>query len=124
MSQLLNKTSLNLYRVDGSSGYLDDNNNWVKGAETVIPIKCSLQPYRNGRTERDLPDGVYSEDAFFVYSKSEMLTTDEFSNRVADQIEIDGRRYECFFSEPWVFYNLQADHYKAIFIKKDKLGVS
>lgn len=119
--KLLNKTSLNVYRLSGSGGYQDANGNWVEGSETIVPIKCSLQPFRNGDSQRDLPEGIRSDEVYVVYTKTPILSADDRTKRKADEIEIQGVRFECFFAENWNWYGLNSDHYKAVFIKKDKL---
>ncbi len=119
---LIGKTSLNIYRKAPSSGYLDDNGNWINSvSETTVPIRCSLQPFRNGDQQLDLPDGIRSEDAYFVYTKTEILSGDDRTKQQADETEIKGVRYECFRVEDWTHYGLSTDHYKGVFIKKDKL---
>ena len=119
---LINRTSLNIYRKTASGGYLDDNGNWVDSAtETVIPIKCSLQPFRNGDQQIDLPEGISSKDSYFIFTKTEVLSADDRTDTKADETEIKGVRYECFWVEDWTHYGLSTDHYKCVFIKKDKL---
>lgn len=121
---LIGKTALTIYRKLPSSGYLDDDGNWIDNtADEVVPIVCSLQPFRNGDQQLDLPDGIRSEDAYFIYTKTEILSADDRQpTQKADETEIKGVRYECFRVEDWTHYGLSTDHYKCVFIKKDKLG--
>ena len=121
--RLLKTHNLTVYRKTANTGYVDNDGNWVSGTtETPFNLQGSRQPFRNGDEQIELPSGVSSEDAFFYFSKQKLFTNDEFLNQEADEMEFNGKRYECFRVEDWTGYNLKTDHYRNLLIRKDKLS--
>lgn len=120
--KLLNKTTLPIVRKTTSSGYIDPSTRkWIEGVdEAPFNIKCSVQPFRNGEEKINLPEGVESSDAINVFTKTELRTDDDELNQEADETTYRGFTYECFNVEHWVGYGLIPDHYRCVFIRKDK----
>lgn len=121
--RLLKTSTLIITRYETSSGYYDSNNMWVEGTTAKpITIEGSIQPFNKGNNQIDLPDGVRGDAAVFIYTKTKVRSQDDVNSYTADTTLIDGNLYECFYVEDWSRYNLKAVHYKAVFIRKDKLG--
>lgn len=121
--RLLNTHTLTITRLVAGSGYQDPvTKKWVDGTqEAPFDISCSIQPFRNGKEQIKLPEHINSKDVRIVYTKTELYETDEFAERKADTTVIGGLEFECFRVEPWTGFNLSTDHYKCLFIRKDKL---
>ena len=119
--RLINRTTIPVFRRLEASGYLDENNRWVEGnEEDCFNIKCSIQPFRNGDEQIELPEGVRTEEVRYVFTKTELFTNDENLEREADEIEYKDFRWECFSVEDWTGHRLRTDHYRCVFIRKDK----
>lgn len=121
--RFLNRTPLVLYRKEESEGYLGEDGVWVYASqEQEIPFRCSLQPYiKNSQEELDLPEGVKQEDLRYVFTKTPIRTGDDRLKVKADEIEIDGVRYQCLSVKNFTGFGLKSDHYECMFARKDKL---
>jgi len=120
--KLLRTSDLVLTRYGASEGYYNAQNIWVDGTTTeAIPIQGSLQPFSKGNNSVELPEGVRGDASVFLYTKTRLKSQDDVKGTTADTILIDDDVYECFYVEDWTRYNLKAIHYKAVFIRKDKL---
>ena len=84
-----------------SQGYIDDNENYVAGDTTTIPIECNIQPYREGKNSFNTPTGYRTIDAIEVYSVSYLQAADEIDNTVGDQLTYKGKEYFCKDLERW-----------------------
>lgn len=120
--RLFRTHTLPITRANPNSGYKDPTTKrWVRGTDTVTNVQGNLQPYRAGITRMELPEGVMASDARLFITKTLIQTATEQTNTEADSTTIDGLVYECFNVEPWQGYNLKAEHYYCIFIRRDKL---
>lgn len=120
--RLLSTEKLTIQRRQAGGGYFDDNYQYIEPTPELIEIDCSVQPFRNGQSQIELPEGVRSSDARNVYTKTPILTNIEQQDQLPDITTIDGFEYECFNVENWSRYGLKVDHYRAVFIRKDKLS--
>ena len=106
--RILRHNSLTIERRTAGAGFLDDDGNYIEPSVSEnINIRCSIQPFRNGDEQVELPEGVETDDAEFVYTQTLLLTNDEFTNQDADEALINGRRYECFRVENWSRYEFE-----------------
>lgn len=122
-SKLLKTHTLTITRKTPDTGYIDPSTKrWVAGSSVPIEVVGGLQPIKAGEKLIDLPDGIRTIDTKVFYSKDEIKTELEQINQEADETVIDGIDYKCFFVEAWTGTGLRSDHYKSIFIRKDKLG--
>ena len=119
----MNKTPLIIYRREESEGYLGEDGKWVYGSvEEEIPLRCSLQPYvKNSQEEVTLPEGIRQDDLRYVFTKSYVRTSDDVTKAKADEIEINGIRYQCLSVKDFTGFGLKTDHYECMFARKDKL---
>ena len=101
-------------------GEYDTNRNYVDKAPKPFCTMSSIQPYKKGKDQVVLPEGIRSEDALVVWTKDELRVADQFNNLKADETTIDGREYVVFFVSNWNRHGLSVDHYEAIIIRKDK----
>tara|TARA_R110002126_G_scaffold34517_6_gene106819 strand:+ start:681 stop:1043 length:363 start_codon:yes stop_codon:yes gene_type:complete len=116
------RSTLSILRDISSSGYYDDNENWVDGVpSTPIPIKCSIQPFNKGKHRIEIPTGVRTNDALLIYTKTPLFTQDNSDNQTADEFSYKDRLYECIYVEDWTEHGLISDHIKAVFVRKDSL---
>lgn len=119
--RLLKTHSLVVTRKSPTGEYNDDGD-WVDGT-TLDPftVKGSLQPFRQGKSKVELPDGVRQQDVRLFYTKAILTTSDEILNQEADTTLIDGIPYECWYVEPWVGNSLMTDHHKVFWVREDRL---
>lgn len=121
--RLLRTSTLPITRKT-TTGSFNDNGEWVKGTnQTAFNIRCSIQPFRQGESKVELPIGVTAQDVRAIYTTTEMLTADEYLNQEPDETTIKNIPYECYHIEDWDNFNLQADHYKVLFVRRDKINV-
>ena len=124
--RLLKTSSLDVTRkvaTDEDDQY-DDQGNYIPPTDDpIVPIKCSIQPYKDGMFRVPLPEGVMAKDARLIYTKTELLTANEYTGQVADEVIIQGMPYQCHNVEDWNQYGLRTDHYKCVFVKKDRTSV-
>jgi len=118
--QILNRTPLTILRKSSSNGYLKDGVFIEETLERELPIRCSLQPYSDGKKMFKLPEGRRAEGAYLIYTKSRLQTADDILNRDADECIIDGLRHEIFQEHNWSRNGLLPDHYKYLVLRKDK----
>lgn len=117
----LYRSRIDILRTTESTGYFDENENWVDGVgQTSIPIKCSIQPYNKGRHRIELPEGVRADSAIIIYTGVQIFNQDDLTSRSADELIYKGNKFECFDVEDWTEHGLKSDHIKALFIRKDK----
>jgi len=118
--QILNRTPLNILRKSSENGYLKDGVFIEEKSERDIAIRCSLQPYSDGKKMFKLPEGRRAEDSYLIYTKSRLQTADDILNRDADECIIDGLRYEVYQEHNWYRNGLLPDHYRYLVLRKDK----
>lgn len=121
MIDLMRTHKVPLYRRNNSSGYLNEDGEWIQA--TFLPasiLECNIQPMRQGRSKVILPDGVRTDSVIVVRTFTELSIQDHVLNTEGDEIEYKGKRYEAFIEEDFSSYNLRTDHYKYLFIRKDK----
>jgi hypothetical protein len=124
--RLLNTSSLDVARkvATDEDDQWDDQGNYIPPQDNiVVPIKCSIQPYKDGMFRVPLPEGIMANDARIIYTKTEILTANEYTGQVADEITINSMPYQCHYVEDWSQYGLRTDHYKCVFVKKDRNSV-
>lgn len=123
--RFLNKTPITVYRRHtDDEGYLGEDGRWVYDVqEDAIPIRCSLQPYiREGNDKEYLPEGIKAEDSLYLFTKTEIFTSDDRLKKRADEVEVYGYRYQCIRVKNYTGFGLRTDHYECVFVRKDKLG--
>lgn len=106
-------------------GFIDDDEKYVAGATTTIPIKCNIQPYREGKNSFNNPTGYRTIDAIKIYTPTELIAASEIDNIVGDQITYRGKQYFCKDLERWepqtyLEDSLIPEHYLGYFYRKDK----
>lgn len=116
---VLNTHTINIERFVQGEGYWLDGK-YIEGSITTIPVKCSLQPYSDGFSQKDLPDGQRLSGSYLVFTQTELIALDEILDNRPDEFELNGIRYECFKIEPWVGFSLNTSHYQCLFTRKDK----
>jgi hypothetical protein len=84
-----------------SKGYLNEYEEFVAGQTTLIPIKCNIQPYREGTNSFITEAGVRTMDVIIVYTPSTLQASDEDTDIVGDQLMYKGRSYFCKDLEQW-----------------------
>ena len=109
---------LTILRSQG--GEYDSNRNFVDKDPKSFCTMSSIQPYRKGKDQVVLPEGIRSEDVLVVWTKDELRVADQFKNLKADETTVDGREYVTFYVSNWNRHGLSIDHYEAILVRKDK----
>jgi len=110
-------------RVKGTS-FVNDDGDFVEAElqETSLKVRGNIQPSGDGKIQKELPEGIYSRDVLIFRTKEKLVASDDIKDTYPDQLVDDGILYECFNLANWSRYGLQSDHYKYVFIRKDKLG--
>ena len=118
MGRLVRRVPLTVYRI--AEGISNPDGSFTPGGETSLDIRCNIQPFRMGDTQQTLPEGLRAEDAVIVYTETLLRTVNQFTGTVPDEIELDTQRYEALNVENWARNGLRLDHYKVLFVRKDK----
>lgn len=120
MARLINRTPLTFTRKS-SAGYYDDSGEWVDGFDDeFIHIRCSLQPYKRGKSRLVLPEGIQTRDAFVVFTSSELRVADQLTGEVSDKTTINSQTYEVSDVEDWSFHSdLRSSHWQYLLIRED-----
>lgn len=122
--RLLQTHTLTFERT-GTDGYYNDYGEWVEGTPSApFPVKGSLQPFKMGRSQQDLPSGITAKDARLFYTVEDLQVGDEYTNSEPDTTEIDGIPFEAYHSAPWVGYGMQTEHYQVVLVRRDKMNVA
>ncbi len=124
--RLLKTSSLDVTRkvATDEDDQWDDQGNYIPPTDDpLVPIECSIQPYKDGMFRVPLPEGIMAKDARIIYTKTELLTANEYTGQVADEVTIQDMPYQCHYVEDWNQYGLRTDHYKCVFVKKDRTSV-
>lgn len=108
-------------------GYIDDNEDFVAGATEVLTIKCSIQPYREGKNSFNSPTGYRTIDVLRVYSCTSLIAADEYAQTVGDQLTYEGKEYFCKDLEKWSPQTIGVngksmipEHWLGYFYRKDR----
>lgn len=120
MTRIMNSIPLTITRDSGVGAY-DINGDWVDGATTEVPIKCSIQPFQKGTTMQVLPSGVMSEDALVIFTTTSIKTINQFDFLAADRAVIDNLNYIASSVANWSRHSLRTANYEVIFIREDKI---
>lgn len=90
---------------------------WVESAETEIAITASIQP-APAKDLQNLPEGRRNSSVFAVYTDVEIMVSEQGASPTkADQLVIDGVRYEAVTTERW--QNNVMPHWRALFARID-----
>ena len=108
-----------------STGYINEDEEYVAGGTTNITIQCNIQPYREGVNAFNSPTGYRTTDALEIYSCEPLVASSEIDNIVGDQITINGKEYYCKDLEAWNQQTYNAErlipiYYLGYFYRKDK----
>lgn len=123
MLTLFKTHTLSFSRKDTTGSY-DSDGNWVEGTTSApFDVRGGLQPFRQGETTVDLPQGVTAKDTRIFYTKTLLFIQDEYLDQEADTTIIDGVPYKVWHVEPWQL-GLPADHYKTFLVREDKMNVN
>jgi hypothetical protein len=119
--KLLKTSTLTITR-DNGGGFWDDKGRWTEDATPIdFDILCSIQPFKLGDIQKVLPEGITTNDAVIVRTKTSLKTSEQIGvKEKADTTNLDGFTYEAFFSENWSRFGLSTDHYKVTFLRKDQ----
>ena len=120
MPRLTERVNLTINRSE-EDGYHNEAGSWVEGETYSLPIKCNIQPYREGKTQVVLPKGLKSSDVVVIRTKTFLRTTEQFDNASADTTTIDGQKYIASTSANNNRNGLSLGHYKTLFVRQDRL---
>ncbi len=98
---------------DTDKTYVDVDGSIVTPTTTsTISTEGSLQPFSAKQNRVALDEGMREEDFYVYYSKSDLRTTNQFSNELPDTCTIDGDEYKITRKGNWVGYGLLTDNYE------------
>lgn len=118
--KLLKTSTLTITRDDGD-GYWGVDGRWTEDTTpTTFDIQCSIQPFKLGKMQKVLPEGIEATDAVTVLTKTALKTSEQIGTKEqADTTVIDGFTFEAFFAENWNRFGLSVDHYRVVFLRRD-----
>lgn len=105
-----------------SEGYYDENGRWVEGSTSTLTVKGRVQPYREGRVTKLLPEGISEEAALLVLSRERLYSANTKTKVSADTIEDDGDTYHVWSVKN--FARASGDlallnHYECVLLRED-----
>ena len=120
---LFNRTET-IIRTTGLGDY-DEDENYIAGGTINVPIKCNIQPYRDGTNSFNSPTGYRTTDVIKVITPDTLQALDEDAKIVGDQLTYKGRQYFCKDLEEWdeqdmAGISLIPVHSIGYFYRKDK----
>jgi hypothetical protein len=78
--------------------------------ETSIVTQGSLQPRSKANNRQPLPEGFREQDFLSYYTTTDLRTTEQVGNNLADKCEIKGKWYRVTREGYWSDYGLSPDH--------------
>ena len=87
---------------------------WVEGDPTEMEIKASAQPLRPEQVNL-LPEGRRTDQAFKIYTDTELLVASSEDAQNSDLIVIESENFEIIAVAP--FKSDVINHYRAIAVK-------
>lgn len=104
-----------------TQGYWDVSGKYVEPvAPDPFELKCSIQPYKDGRERMLLPEGTNAEDAQIIYCSEPLNIADPILKTESDTFELDGGTYVIFKGENRSRRRSTVSHYKYMAIRKTK----
>ena len=110
-----------------SSGYYDDDMNWVLTLTDPVTFDCSIQPDLQGHTRVVESSGARSEDFISIFTTTPLRGADEgviqegSQGQPYDIVEVDGVPFVVFNVLKWRAA-LRLSHYNVLLIKEDAFG--
>jgi hypothetical protein len=86
-------SSIVIERASTAGSYDPATGKYVLGTTALITIQASVQP-ANERDLMTLPEGNRAEERIKVYSDIILFTDDEISQKQADVVQFQGKRYK------------------------------
>tara|TARA_R110000744_G_scaffold341723_2_gene446911 strand:+ start:128 stop:505 length:378 start_codon:yes stop_codon:yes gene_type:complete len=120
MRSRIMRTPLTLERSTG--GELNSDNEYIDNTPVPVAGLFSIQPYKQGSREYQLPEGIKTSDALILLGVTPVKEADQFERTKADRVLIDSRYYIADNVANWARHGSNADHYTSIFIREDKLS--
>ena len=111
--KLLQTSSITFTRhgSDTDKSYVDVDGSIVTPTSTsLIETKGSLQPFSRKQNRVALDEGMREEDFYVYYTKSDLRTTNQFSNDLPDTCTIDGNPYKIVRKGNWSRFGLSVDN--------------
>ena len=111
--KLLETSSITFTRhgSDTDKSFVDLDGSIVTPTTTsLIDTLGSLQPFSRKQNRVALEEGMREEDFFVYYTKSELRTTQQFSNNLPDTCVIDGLDYKVVRKGKWTGFGLSVDN--------------
>lgn len=103
-----------------TQGTWGDDGRFKRGAEKVFEMEASIQPL-SGNMIKLLPEHRRNAESVIIFSEERLFASDEKSQRAADIVEYDGKRFEVFTVKKWSEFT-DINHYETIAIMEDGQG--
>ena len=92
----------------------------VKSSPVLIETKGSLQPPLSyGERQKILPQGYWTKDTRFYYTKTKVKAADVDEGTQPDECTIGGKKYLVFDVSDWTTNNSMLAHYKVVLVAKE-----
>lgn len=120
MRLLQTETFKVLRASSGYEGYDDGDGNWIPANQSTnqFTAKGSIQPV-TGNDIRLLPEAYKTTALYKIFTKTKLKSVDQFNNKQADTIIIDGEEFQVQIVENW--RQLNTKHYKVFVGRKEKV---
>ena len=103
-----------------SEGSWGDDGRFKRGAKKEFEIEASIQPL-TGNMIKLLPEHRRNSESVIIFSSERLFPTDEKSQRAADIVNYDGKKFEVFTVKKWAEFT-DIPHYESIAIMEDGQG--
>lgn len=101
-------------------GVWGDDGKFQRGQSKVFEIEASIQPL-SGNMIKLLPEHRRNAESVIIFSSERLFASDEKSQRAADIVEYDGKKFEIFTVKKWAEFT-DIPHYESIAIMEDGQG--
>lgn len=110
------------YEVERATqgGQWGDDGRFQRGSSSFFDIDASIQP-ATGNMIKQLPEHRRNSESIVIFSEERLFTSDEKSQKAADVITYDGKKFEVFIVKKWSDFT-DINHYESIAVMVDGQG--
>lgn len=99
---------------------LDEYGNYSSPEAAVILIQCSIQPTSTGDKVNLQAQGKNVVKSKLLYTPTELIASDQFTQVISDTTIIDGREYEVFGGDDWDIPSSDLSYYSYYLIMREQ----
>lgn len=103
-----------------SEQVLDEYGAYTSAEASVFTVQCSIQPTSVGDKVNLQAQGKNVVKSKRIYTTTELLASDQFSQVISDTTIIDGREYEVFGGDDWDIPSSSLSYYSYYLVMKEQ----